>query len=151
VLKLFNCVQPRVAVFGRKDYQQQMVIRRMVTQLALPIEIHSGETLRAPDGLALSSRNGYLDKAQRAEAVQLSRTLQGMLVALQNGEHNIAAIEQHAMRTLAARGWEPDYMTVRRRHDLQPPQADDFGKEDTLVVLGAARLGTTRLIDNMEV
>jgi pantoate--beta-alanine ligase len=150
VLKLFNCVQPGVAVFGKKDYQQQMVIRRMVQQLALPIDIVTGETLRAPDGLALSSRNGYLSAGQRAEAVQLSRTLQGMIVALQNGEHNIAAIEQHAMRTLTDRGWQPDYMTVRRRADLQAPQADDFGP-DKLVVLGAARLGTTRLIDNLEV
>jgi pantoate--beta-alanine ligase len=150
VLKLFNCVQPGVAVFGKKDYQQQMVIRRMVQQLALPIEIGTGETLRAPDGLALSSRNGYLSAGQRAEAVQLSRSLQGMIVALQNGEHNIAAIEQHAMRTLTDRGWQPDYMTVRRRADLQAPQAGDFGP-DKLVVLGAARLGTTRLIDNLEV
>jgi len=150
VLKLFNCVQPHAAVFGAKDYQQQMVIRRMVQQLALPIEIHTGDTLRAPDGLALSSRNGYLNAIERVEAVQLSRTLKGMMVALQNREHNIAAIEQHAMQTLAGRGWKPDYMTVRRRHDLQPPQAGDFGP-DALVVLGAARLGTTRLIDNLEV
>jgi pantoate--beta-alanine ligase len=122
----------------------------MVHQLALPIEIHTGETLRAADGLALSSRNSYLGKAERAEAVQLSRTLQGMIVALQNGEHNVAAIEQHAMKTLADRGWQPDYMTVRRRRDLQPPQAGDFAP-GSLVVLGAARLGTTRLIDNLEV
>ena len=151
VLKLFNCVQPRVAVFGAKDYQQQMVIRRMVAQLALPIEIVTGATLRAADGLALSSRNGYLSAGERAEAVQLSRTLQGMIVALQNGEHNLAAIEQHAMKTLADRGWHPDYLTVRRRHDLQPPQASDLVHPDSLVVLGAARLGTTRLIDNLEV
>jgi pantoate--beta-alanine ligase len=150
VLKLFNCVQPRVAVFGKKDYQQQMVIRRMVQQFALPIEIHTGDTLRASDGLALSSRNSYLSAAERAEAVQLSRTLKGMIVALQNDEHNIAAIEQHAVKTLADRGWKPDYLTVRRRYDLQPPQAGDF-RPDTLVVLGAARLGTTRLIDNIEV
>ena len=149
VLKLFNCVQPRVAVFGKKDYQQQMIIRRMVRQMALPMEIVTGETQRASDGLALSSRNGYLSAAERAEAVQLSRTLQGMSVALQNGEHNIAALEQHAMQTLAGRGWQPDYMAVRRRQDLQPPQAGDFGP-DKLVVLGAARLRTTRLIDNLE-
>lgn len=151
VLKLFNCVQPRVALFGAKDYQQQMVIRRMVAQLAQPIEIVTGATLRADDGLALSSRNGYLSPAERAEAVQLSRTLKGMIVALQNGERNVAAIEQHAMKTLADRGWHPDYLTVRRRHDLQPPQAGDLVHPDTLVVLGAARLGTTRLIDNLEV
>ncbi len=151
VLKLFNIVQPRHAVFGAKDYQQQMVIRRMVDQLALPIEIHTGATLRADDGLALSSRNGYLSAGERAEAVQLSRTLKSMIAMLRAGEHNIAAIEQHALQTLAHRGWQPDYLTVRRRHDLQPPQADDLLHPDRLVVLGAARLGTTRLIDNIEV
>ncbi|KRH99647.1 pantoate--beta-alanine ligase [Curvibacter sp. PAE-UM] len=151
VLKLFNIVQPRVALFGAKDYQQQMVIRRMVAQLALPIEIVTGATLRAEDGLALSSRNGYLSASERAEAVQLSRTLKSMIAMLRAGEHNIAAIEQHAMHTLADRHWKPDYLTVRRRHDLQPPQASDLVHPDTLVVLGAARLGTTRLIDNFEV
>lgn len=151
VLKLFNLVQPRYAVFGAKDYQQQMVIRRMVTQLGLPIEIVTGPTLRAEDGLALSSRNGYLSTSERAEAVQLSRTLKSMIAMLRAGEHNIAAIEQQAMHTLSHRGWKPDYMTVRRRHDLQPPQADDLTHSDRLVVLGAARLGTTRLIDNLEV
>lgn len=151
VLKLFNCVQPHVALFGAKDYQQQMVIRRMVAQLALPIEIVTGATLRAEDGLALSSRNGYLSASERAEAVQLSRTLKSMIAMLRAGEHNVAAIEQHAMHTLAGRGWKPDYLTVRRRHDLQPPQAADLVHLDTLVVLGAARLGTTRLIDNIEV
>ncbi|MDH5205050.1 MAG: pantoate--beta-alanine ligase, partial [Hylemonella sp.] len=119
--------------------------------LALPIEIVSGATCRAQDGLALSSRNSYLDADARAEAVQLSRTLQGMIAALKVGEHNIVAIEQHAMRTLAERGWQPDYMSVRRRADLQPPQAADLIHPETLVVLGAARLGTTRLIDNIEV
>jgi pantoate--beta-alanine ligase len=151
VLKLFNIVQPHHAVFGAKDYQQQMIIRRMVDQFALPIAIHTGATLRAEDGLALSSRNGYLSAEERAEAVQLSRTLKGMIATLKVGEHNIAAIEQHALRTLSERGWKPDYMTVRRRHDLQPPQAEDLTHADRLVVLGAARLGTTRLIDNLEV
>lgn len=151
VLKLFNLVQPAVAVFGAKDYQQQMVIRRMVAQLGLPIEIVTGPTLRAEDGLALSSRNGYLSASERAEAVQLSRTLKSMIAMLRAGEHNLAALEQHAMHTLAQRGWKPDYMTVRRRHDLQPPQADDLTHNDRLVVLGAAKLGTTRLIDNIEV
>ncbi len=151
VLKLFNLVQPAVAVFGAKDYQQQMVIRRMVAQLGLPIEIVTGPTLRAEDGLALSSRNGYLSASERAEAVQLSRTLKSMIAMLRAGEHNLAALEQHAMHTLAQRGWKPDYMTVRRRHDLQPPQAGDLTHADRLVVLGAAKLGTTRLIDNLEV
>jgi len=151
VLKLFHIVQPRHAVFGAKDYQQQMIIRRMVEQLALPITIHTGPTLRAPDGLALSSRNGYLSPDERAEAVQLSRTLQSMVALLRAGERNVAAIEQHALHTLAGRGWQPDYMTVRRRHDLQPPQPEDLLHPDRLVVLGAARLGRTRLIDNLEV
>lgn len=150
VHKLFNLVQPRIGVFGKKDYQQLMIIRNMVAQMGLPIEIQGGETLRADDGLALSSRNGYLSETERAEAVQLSRTLHGMIAALKAGEHNLAAIEQHAMQTLAGRGWQPDYMTVRRRADLQAPQASDFGP-DKLVVLGAARLGTTRLIDNLEI
>jgi pantoate--beta-alanine ligase len=149
VLKLFNCVQPHAAVFGRKDYQQQMIIRRMVQQLALPIEIHTGDTLRADDGLALSSRNGYLSATERAEAVQLSRVLQGMVQALRQGPRTaqaIEALEAEAMQALRQRGWQPDYLTVRRQHDLQAPQDGD-----ALVVLGAARLGTTRLIDNLEV
>ena len=151
VHKLFNIVQPHAAVFGAKDYQQQMIIRRMVDQMALPITIHTGATLRAEDGLALSSRNGYLSASERAEAVQLSRTLKSMIAMLRAGEHNTAALEQHALHTLTQRGWQPDYMTVRRRHDLQPPQPEDLTHPDRLVVLGAARLGTTRLIDNLEV
>ncbi|MDO9167367.1 MAG: pantoate--beta-alanine ligase [Rhodoferax sp.] len=146
VMKLFACAQPRVAVFGKKDYQQLMVIRRMVQQFALPIEIVGGETTRAPDGLALSSRNGYLSASERAEAVQLSLALKAMATALKAGTHDIGALEDQAMRTLTARGWQPDYMTVRRRSDLQAPQSGD-----ALVVLGAAKLGATRLIDNLEV
>ena len=146
VTKLFNCVQPRVAVFGKKDYQQQMIIRRMVQQFALPIEIVTGDTLRAPDGLALSSRNGYLSESERAEAVQLSLALKGMAEALRAGEKDIASLEARAMKALTDRGWKPDYLVARRRSDLQAPQAGD-----ALVVLGAARLGTTRLIDNLEV
>jgi len=146
VMKLFACVQPRVAVFGKKDYQQLMVIRRMVRQFALPIEIVAGETERAPDGLALSSRNGYLSSAQREEAVQLSLALKRMAAQAKVGTGDIAAIEAEAMEALARRGWKPDYMTVRRRVDLQAPDAND-----SLVVLGAAKLGNTRLIDNLEV
>ena len=146
VMKLFACVQPRVAVFGKKDYQQLMVIRRMVQQFALPIEIVGGEIIRAPDGLALSSRNGYLSAAERAEAVQLSLALQAMATALRAGATDIAALEAQAMQTLRARGWQPDYLVARRRSDLQAPQAGD-----ALVVLGAAKLGNTRLIDNLEV
>ena len=146
VMKLFACVQPRVAVFGKKDYQQLMVIRRMVRQFALPIEIVAGETERAADGLALSSRNGYLSSAEREEAVQLSLALKHMAAQAKAGAVGIAVIETEAMNTLLARGWKPDYMAVRRRADLQAPQAGD-----SLVVLGAAKLGTTRLIDNLEV
>jgi pantoate--beta-alanine ligase len=144
VMKLFGCVQPRFAVFGKKDYQQLMIIRGMVRQFALPIEIAAGETRRAPDGLALSSRNGYLTPAQRAEAVQLSLTLKHIAAQVHAGE-SIAAVETQAMHNLMARGWKPDYLTVRRRADLQAPTAGD-----ELVVLGAARLGSTRLIDNLE-
>jgi pantoate--beta-alanine ligase len=145
VLKLFNCVQPAVAVFGKKDYQQLMVIRRMVTQMALPIEIVAGETTRAPDGLALSSRNGYLDAAQRAEAVTLSRELKRIALAVQEGRRDWPALEQAAMQALVARGWQPDYVAIRRRADLSVPAGGD-----ALVVVAAARLGATRLIDNLE-
>jgi pantoate--beta-alanine ligase len=143
VMKLFACVQPRVAVFGKKDYQQLMIIRRMVRQFALPIEIVAGETERAEDGLALSSRNGYLSSAEREEAVQLSLALKRMAAQAKAGD--LAAIEAEAMDTLHSRGWKPDYMTVRRRLDLQAPTHGD-----ALVVLGAAKLGNTRLIDNLE-
>jgi pantoate--beta-alanine ligase len=146
VLKLFNCVQPSVAVFGKKDYQQLMVVRRMVQQLALPIDIVAAETTRAEDGLALSSRNGYLDATQRAEAVALSRTLGEVVAALRRGQRDLPAIEQAAVQALASRGWQPDYVAIRRQSDLAPP-----GDGDPLVVLAAARLGSTRLIDNIEV
>ena len=146
VMKLLACVQPRVAVFGKKDYQQLMVIRGMVRQFALPIEIVAGETERAADGLALSSRNGYLSPAEREEAVQLSLALQQMAAQARAPRADFAAIEAQALAMLAQRGWKPDYMTVRRRTDLLAPAADE-----ALVVLGAAKLGTTRLIDNVEV
>ncbi|HET7836686.1 MAG TPA: pantoate--beta-alanine ligase [Variovorax sp.] len=146
VMKLFACVQPRVAVFGKKDYQQLLVIRHMVRQFALPIEIVGSETRRADDGLALSSRNGYLDQAARVEAVQLSLALKAMAAAVQAGERDFAAIEARAMQSLSARGWQPDYMVLRRRADLQAPAADE-----PLVALAAARLGSTRLIDNLEI
>jgi pantoate--beta-alanine ligase len=151
VMKLFQCVQPGVALFGKKDYQQLMVIRNMVRQFAMPIEIVGGETRRAADGLALSSRNGYLSADERQQAVLLSQTLAQLgQAALQHDEAldaaTLAHLEDQAMQTLRDHGWLPDYMTVRRRSDLQTPQAGD-----ALVVLGAARLGKTRLIDNMEV
>jgi pantoate--beta-alanine ligase len=145
VMKLFACVQPRVAVFGKKDYQQLMVIRGMVRQFALPIEIVAGETHRGEDGLALSSRNGYLSTAERDEAVRLSRVLNRMAEQVRAGSA-MAAVEAEAVEALAERGWKPDYLTVRRRSDLQPPQSAG----DALVALGAAKLGATRLIDNLE-
>jgi pantoate--beta-alanine ligase len=146
VMKLFSCVQPRVALFGKKDYQQLMIVRHMVRQLALPIEIVGVETRRADDGLALSSRNGYLSKAERAEAVQLSKALRGMADALRSGERDLAAIETRAMKALEQRGWQPDYLVLRRRSDLQAPSTGE-----PLVALAAARLGGTRLIDNLEI
>ena len=151
VLKLFNCVQPAVAVFGKKDYQQLMVIRRMVRQLALPVEIVGVDTMRADDGLALSSRNGYLGAQERSEAVALSAALGRMRDALRAGRTDLPALEREAMEELRARGWVPDYMTVRRRSDLQPPGAAEIAQGEPLVALAAARLGGTRLIDNLEI
>jgi len=154
VMKLFACVQPRVAVFGQKDYQQLMVIRQMVQQFALPIDIIGGPTLRAADGLALSSRNNYLNAQERVEAVQLAQALQAMARALRSGAIDVAALEQQAMAALAARGWQPDYLTVRRRSNLQTPTVTEvatLANDAGLVVLGAAKLGKTRLIDNLEV
>lgn len=149
VMKLFQCVQPRVAVFGKKDYQQLMMIRHMVRQFALPIEIVGSETFRADDGLALSSRNGYLSETERAEAVQLSKALKAMAAAVHAGERDLAAIEARAMQTLTERGWQPDYLVLRRRADLQAPTFGLAG--EPLVALAAARLGATRLIDNLEI
>ena len=137
VLKLFNCVAPAVAVFGKKDYQQVALVREMTRQLNLPIEIVAGETVRAPDGLALSSRNGYLSGAQRAEAPRLHATLLKVTRGL---------APDAAMQELAAAGWQPDYVEVRRRTDLAPALSGDRER----VVLAAARLGATRLIDNLE-
>ena len=154
VMKLFACVQPRVALFGQKDYQQLMVIRRMARQFALPIEIVGGQTLRAPDGLALSSRNNYLKPAERQESVQLSQALHTMAAALRAGETDLDALESRAMGSLSTRGWQPDYMVVRRRADLQEPGPAELAilvAQQGLVVLGAARIGSTRLIDNLEV
>ena len=154
VMKLFCAVfagkAQGTAVFGQKDYQQLMVLRRMAQQFALSIELVAGPTQRADDGLALSSRNGYLSETERLEAVQLSLALRALAREAVAAVHALpeqrTALEQRAQQALAARGWQPDYLTVRRRADLQPPAAGD-----ALVVLGAARLGTTRLIDNFEV
>ena len=151
VHKLFNVVQPQVALFGKKDYQQLLVIRHMVRQMALPIEIVGVETRRAADGLALSSRNGYLRPEDRQEAGALSAALRQLAQdtrrAIDAGDFNaLPTMEAAAMAVLRDRGWRPDYLTVRRRADLLPPTSRD----EALVVLGAAKLGTTRLIDNFE-
>ena len=150
VNKLFNIVAPDVAVFGKKDYQQLMVIRQMVRQLALPIDIIAGETVRAADGLALSSRNGYLSDTERAQAPFLRQTLTKTGAAagaeLRAGRADLADIEQHACEALRNAGWVPDYVAVRKQSDLQSPSPQD----SEVVVLGAARLGGTRLIDNLE-
>lgn len=137
VLKLFNCVQPTTAVFGKKDYQQLLIISGMVRQLDLPIVIVPGETVREPDGLAMSSRNSYLSVAERAEAPRLYRVLQKVTRGLAPAE---------AMQELAKAGWQPDYIEVRSRAELAPAKPG----EKKRVVLGAARLGATRLIDNVE-
>jgi pantoate--beta-alanine ligase len=154
VLKLFSCVyagmSSGVAAFGKKDYQQVLVVRRMVQQFALPIEILAGDTQRATDGLALSSRNGYLNTVERDESVQLSIALRALGdAALLATPAELPALEAQAMQSLARRGWKPDYLTVRRRSDLLPPQAGL--PAEPLVVLGAAKLGNTRLIDNVEI
>ena len=147
VLKLLNIVQPQAALFGKKDYQQLHIIRRMVSELNLPIRIIGGETVRAADGLALSSRNQYLNEAERGEAAFLYRTLQGMRQAILQGERDFEQLQQRAVEAIAARGWLPDYVAVRNQSDLQP--AGQLQCE--LVILAAARLGNTRLLDNVEV
>ena len=152
VMKLFGCVQPAAAVFGMKDYQQLMVVRRMVEQFNMPIAILAGATIREADGLAMSSRNGYLNAAERAEAPALAHALQALAQrATRAGSlQALADAEREANAALQARGWKPDYLAVRRRADLAPAQAADLATPGTLVALGAARLGTTRLIDNLE-
>jgi pantoate--beta-alanine ligase len=148
VLKLFNCVQPQVALFGKKDYQQLMLIRAMTRQLALPIEIVGVDTVRAEDGLALSSRNGYLSPAERAEAPRLYRTLKELKEnLLREGLEKREALEQEARKNLDKHGWKTDYLAVRQQSDLQPPLLTG----QNLVIVAAARLGQTRLIDNLEI
>ncbi len=153
VMKLFTIVQPQLAIFGKKDYQQLMVLRRLVEQFALPIEVIAGETRRSEQGLALSSRNGYLSEAERAQALQLSAALRGLLERVRHAgaAADLVALESDARTALAAQGWAPDYLTVRRRTDLLAPEPAELAAGLPLVALGAARLGTTRLIDNIEV
>ena len=147
VLKLFNIVQPQVAVFGKKDYQQLMLLRNMTRQLALPIDIVGGETVRADDGLALSSRNGYLTPAERAEAPRLSRVLAKISADIKAGERDFLSLEKAARDELDSHGWCCNYIAIRRQSDLKMPLAD----EKNLVVLAAARLGKPRLLDNLEI
>lgn len=155
VLKLFSCVQPRVAVFGKKDYQQLMVIRQMASQFALPVEIVPAETIRAEDGLALSSRNGYLSPEERAEAPALQRQLAAMreqVLGLKEAtESGLISIEATAMHQLQERGWKPDYISIRRQRDLAKPTQLDLDDRQPLVIVTAAKLGKTRLIDNLEI
>ncbi|MDB5727158.1 MAG: pantoate--beta-alanine ligase [Noviherbaspirillum sp.] len=151
VLKLFSCVQPRVAVFGKKDYQQLMIVRNMSKQFALPTEIIAAETYRADDGLALSSRNAYLSPEERSEAPALFKLLNGVANEIRAGHLDIFELERNAMSSLVQRGWKPDYISIRKRADLQPPAAGDLATGEPLVVLAAAKLGTTRLIDNLEI
>ena len=151
VTKLFSCVQPRVAVFGKKDYQQLMIVRNMARQFALPTEIIGAETFRAEDGLALSSRNMYLSTEERAEAPALYRALNFVAGEMRAGHLDTFSVERDAMAQLAQRGWKPDYISIRKRIDLQPPSAGDLAQGAPLVVLAAAKLGTTRLIDNLEI
>ena len=155
VLKLFSCVQPKVAVFGKKDYQQLMIIRQMAKQFALPVDIIAGETIRAEDGLALSSRNGYLSVEERAEAPELMKALkevrQRVLDLNVRDAKVISEIEKLAVASLAKRGWQPDYIAIRQQSDLAPASNEQLQAGEPLVILTAAKLGKTRLIDNLEI
>jgi pantoate--beta-alanine ligase len=155
VLKLFSCVQPRVAVFGKKDYQQLMIVRQMASQFALPVDIVPAETIRAEDGLALSSRNIYLSESERAEAPALQRQLNAMREqVLGLNEKTVSAlmdIEASALTQMQARGWKPDYMAIRQQRDLAKPTQADLDGSQPLVIVTAAKLGKTRLIDNLEI
>lgn len=151
VLKLFSCVQPRVAVFGKKDYQQLMVVRAMCRQFQLPVDILAHETVRADDGLALSSRNVYLSDAHRALAPQLYGELSAIRIAIHSGRHDLEALQSKARDQLQAQGWQVDYIAIRRQRDLLPPELNEVRQGEPLVVLAAAKLGATRLIDNLEI
>jgi pantoate--beta-alanine ligase len=147
VSKLFNIVQPDFAVFGKKDYQQLAIVRHMVDQMALPIQIVPAETVRAEDGLALSSRNRFLSAEERREAPRLRQAMLQIKDAVEGGDRNFVAMEYAAGALLARHGWQVDYVVVRNQRGLRRPDAQDR----SLVVLGAAKLGSTRLIDNLEI
>ena len=147
VMKLFQIVQPDVALFGKKDYQQLMVLRNMSRQFMLPIKIVGGETVRADDGLALSSRNSYLSTAERAEAPRLQQCLKTIRQAVLAGDKNYDELCQKASKILDSHGWKTDYISIRRQQDLEPAGPDDRD----LVIVAASRLGTPRLLDNLEI
>ena len=151
VLKLFNLVQPDVAVFGKKDRQQLKIVRGMVQQFNMPIQIVPAETIRADDGLALSSRNNYLTPAERSEAPNLYRVLRGVADEIARGRHDYANLEASARAELARRGWRVDYVAIRHGLGMRIPHPEGFDHPNLLIVLGAAALGTTRLIDNVDV
>jgi len=155
VLKLLSCVQPKVAVFGKKDYQQLMIIRQMAKQFALPVDIIPGETIRAEDGLALSSRNGYLSIEERLEAPELQKTLQEVRARVldlsERNANSLIEIEKLAVDLLSGRGWQPDYIAIRQQSDLAPASNQSLQSGEPLVILTAAKLGKTRLIDNLEI
>ena len=146
VCKLFNMVQSDVALFGKKDFQQLMVIRRMVEDLAMPVRVIGVETMRESDGLAMSSRNGYLTAEDRATAPMLFRTLSGIAQRLREGSDDYAGLESQAVRELDEHGFVPDYVAIRRAADLAAPEPG----ERELVILAAAYLGKARLIDNID-
>jgi pantoate--beta-alanine ligase len=155
VLKLFSCVQPKVAVFGKKDYQQLMIIRQMAKQFALPVDIIPGETIRADDGLALSSRNSYLTPEQRVEAPHLQRILNEVryqvLDLKDRNSASLSQIEKQAVEQLVKRGWQPDYIAIRQQIDLSISSDESLQNGESLVILTAAKIGNTRLIDNLEI
>lgn len=150
VLKLFSCVQPRVAVFGKKDYQQLMIVRNMCRQFQLPVEVLAHETVRDTDGLALSSRNVYLSADERREAPRLFEALQFLQARLKEGNVDAPQLERAAAEMLSSRGWQVDYVALRRQRDLKKPEPQDLQQGEPLVALAAAKLGATRLIDNLE-
>lgn len=151
VLKLFSCVQPKVVVFGKKDYQQLMIVRSMCRQFQLPVQIYAHETVREANGLALSSRNRYLSESEYAEAPMLYATLNELKQKLLAGNLDREALEYEASKKLHDRGWQVDYVALRKQSNLQVPTVDEIKNKEPLVVLVAAKLGTTRLIDNLEI
>jgi pantoate--beta-alanine ligase len=151
VLKLFNLVQPHSAVFGKKDRQQLKIVRGMVQQFNLPIQIIPAETVRADDGLALSSRNNYLTPEERKEAPRLYRTLRWIADEIAAGRHDYANLEAEGRRNLATNGWHVDYVAVRHGLAMRVPHPEGYDHPNLLIVLGAAKLGSTRLIDNVDV